>query len=298
MKLQLELYHGDTGINEWNILCELNPTEESACNPMRERHPPDRSLTHRNHLLFLIMNKRENARHQAFQDIAAFGTANAAILADATADTEARKKAKAKARTKFGEMKTIAKDIGDEDAKQKGGTTAQANTSRSVLRDALRTDLGLWAETADAISDELGRPEIMDRFRLPHGNNDPVLTARARAFITAVADLGLHNAFVEQGMEEDFEDELVERIEEFEGSSDDQSNAGSTETGAGSKIDTLVDKGMTVRKLLNSLIRNLFKKDSEIIGAWSRAHHVDRQGSRKKKDDDQAGGGTTPAPKP
>ena len=245
------------------------------------------------------MNKRENARHQAFQDIAAFGTANAAILADATADTDARKKAKAKARTKFGEMKTVAKAISDEDAKQKGGTSAQANTSRSVLRDALRADMGLWAETADAISDERGEPEIMDRFRLPHGNNDPVLTARARAFITAIAELALHDAFVEQGMEEDFEDELEERIEEFEGSSDDQSNAGNTETGAGSKIDDLVTKGMCVRKSLNSLIRNLFKKDSEVIGAWSRAHHVDRQGSRKKKKDDEGtSGGTTPAPKP
>ncbi len=105
---------------------------------------------------------------------------------------------------------------------------------------------------------------------------------------TAIAELALHDAFVEQGMEDDFEDELDERIEEFEGS-----NAGNTKTGAGSKIDTLVDNGMTVRKTINSLIRNLFKKDSAIIGAWSRAHHVDRQGSRKKKDD-EAGGGTPP----
>lgn len=139
----------------------------------------------------------------------------------------------------------------------------------------------------------------MDRFRLPHGNNDTILTGRARAFITAVAELSLHDAFVEQGMEEDFEDELEERIEEFEGSSDERSNAGNTETGAGSKIDALVEKGMVVRKLLNSLIRNLFKKDSEIIGAWSRAHHIDRQGSRKKKKDDEGtSGGTTAAPKP
>ena len=63
---------------------------------------------------------------------------------------------------------------------------------------------------------------------MPHGNNDTELAGTARAFIKSVGDLQLHDAFVEHGLEDDFEDALDERITDFEDSQDTQSAAGQT----------------------------------------------------------------------
>jgi len=123
----------------------------------------------------------------------------------------------------------------------------------------------------------------MDGFRMPHGNNDTELAGRARAFIKAVADLKLHDAFVEHGLDDDFEDALDERIGDFEDSKDTQSAAGQQSTGAADALGELITTGMGNRKSLEALVNNLFKGNATIIGEWTTASHVERQGSRKAK---------------
>ena len=243
------------------------------------------------------MNNRENARTKCFDTMAAFGTAKTAALADATTDSAGKKKAKAKARAKFGELDTLTVAIGKEVAKQQSGGKAIGTTNRGVLRDALNGDLRDWNRTAAGIAEDLKRPAIMDGFRMPHGNNDTELAGRARAFIQSVADLALHDAFVESGLEDDFEDALDERIEEFERSKDDQSTASQTTVGAGDALDELIKTGMGLRKTLDALVHNLFKGNATTIGEWATASHVERQGSRKKKDDGK-GDGTPEKPTP
>lgn len=164
------------------------------------------------------MNHRELARTTCFDNMAAFGKAKATALADAAADSDGRKKAKARA--KFGELDTLNVAIGKE-AKQQNGGKAVGTTSRGVLRDvphrrpprmeSHRRDGGgemeglVMGEQA-AVAEDLRRPEIMDGFWMPHGHKDTELAGRARAFIKSVADLKLHDAFVEHGLEADFED--------------------------------------------------------------------------------------------
>ena len=70
-------------------------------------------------------------------------------LADAATDSDGRKKAKAKARAKFGELDTLHVAIGKEVAKQQSGGKAVGTTSRGVLRDALTGDLREWNRTAE-----------------------------------------------------------------------------------------------------------------------------------------------------
>jgi hypothetical protein len=135
----------------------------------------------------------------------------------------------------------------------------------------------------------------MDGFRMPHGNNDTELAGTARAFIKSVADLSLHDVFVEHGLEDDFEDALDERITDFEASQDGQSTAGQTASGATDALDELIRTGMGIRKSLDALVHNLFKGNAAIIGEWAAAshveRHVERQGAPKAK---PAAGGTTP----
>ena len=243
------------------------------------------------------MNNRELARTTCFDNMSAFGKAKAAALADAAADSDGRKKAKAKARAKFGELDTLNVAIGKEVAKQQSGGKAVGTTSRGVLRDALTGDLREWNRTAAAIAEDLKRPEIMDGFRMPHGNNDRELAGTARAFIKSAAALELHDAFVENGLEDDFEDALEERIKAFEQSQGGQSNAGQEISGAGDALDETIKTGMGIRKSLDALIHNLFRGNAAIIGEWTTASHVERQGTRKKKDDggNPPAGGATPA---
>ena len=126
---------------------------------------------------------------------------------------------------------------------------------------------------------------------MPHGNNDTELAGRARAFIKSVADLTLHDAFVEHGLEDDFEAALDERITDFENSQSDQSAAGQQTTGAADTLDSLIPTGMGLRKSLDALVNNLFKGNATLIGEWATASHVERQGTRKAK---PAIGSTTP----
>ena len=229
------------------------------------------------------MNNRELARTTCFDTMSAFGKAKATALADAAADSDGRKKAKAKARAKFSELDSLTGSIATEVAKQQSGGKAIGTTSRGVLRDALTGDLREWNRTAAAIAEDLQRPEIMDGFRMPHGNNDTELAGTARAFIKAVAALALHDAFVEHGLEDDFEVALGERITDFEDSKDTQSAAGQETTGAADALGELITTGMGLRKSLDALVNNLFKGNATIIGEWATASHVERQGSRKAK---------------
>lgn len=242
------------------------------------------------------MNNRELARTTCFDNMSAFGKAKATALADAAADSDGKKKAKAKARAKFGELDTLNVAIGKEVAKQQSGGKAVGTTSRGVLRDALTGDLREWNRTAAAVAEDLKRPKIMDGFRMPHGNNDTELAGRARAFIKSVGDLKLHDAFVEHGLEDDFEDALDERIGDFEDSKDTQSAAGQETTGAADALGELITTGMGIRKSLEALVNNLFKGNATVIGEWATASHVERQGTRKAKP--APTGGTVPAPKP
>ena len=229
------------------------------------------------------MNNRELARTTCFDNMASFGKAKAATLVDAASDSDGRKKAKAKARAKFDELGILNTAIGKEIAKQQSGGRAVGTTSRGVLRDALTGDLREWNRTAAAVAEDLQRPEIMDGFRMPHGNNDTELAGRARAFIKSIATLALHEAFVEHGLEDDFEDALDERITDFEDSKDTQSVAGQETTGATDTLSELITTGMSIRKSLDALVHNLFKANATIIGEWSTASHVERQGTRKAK---------------
>ncbi|MEO6787633.1 MAG: hypothetical protein ABI318_16010, partial [Chthoniobacteraceae bacterium] len=126
------------------------------------------------------MNNRELARTICFENMTAFGKAHASDIADATADSAGRKTAKAKARAKFGELGALNEAIAKEVAKQQSGGKSIGTTSRGVLRDALNGDLREWNRTAAAVAEDLKRPEIMDGFRTPHGNNDTELAGRAR----------------------------------------------------------------------------------------------------------------------
>jgi hypothetical protein len=244
------------------------------------------------------MNNRELARTNCFDNMAAFGKAHTTDIADAAADSDGRKKAKAKARAKFTELDALNVAIGKEVAKQQSGGRAVGTTNRGVFRDALTGDLREWNRTAAAVAEDLKRPEIMDGFRMPHGNNDTELAGRARAFIKAVADLKLHDAFVEHGLEDDFEDALDERIGDFEDSKDTQSAAGQETTGAADALGELITTGMGIRKSLDALVNNLFKGNATVVGEWATASHVERQGTRKAKTAPGGTGTSTPAAKP
>ena len=112
---------------------ELDAYDNCLCSTLR---PPQQL-----HERTTPADNRELARTHCFDRMSAFGKAHATDIADVAADSDGRKKAKAKARAKFIELDTLNIAIGKEVAKQQSGGRAIGTTNRGVLRDALTGDL-------------------------------------------------------------------------------------------------------------------------------------------------------------
>lgn len=166
-----------------------------------------------------------------------------------------------------------------------GGTTA-----KSVQRDGIQASLKAINEGVAAVSAAQNRPELMDGFRMPHGDDD-LLKRTALAFATNAAEI--EDDLIALGFEEDFIEDLQERVRKF-GEADNDKNAGlQGQVGSGDGLDDVIDEGLLVLKQLNVLMKNLYKADAVKRGEWLTAAHVERvwtSGKKKPPTD-----GTTPA---
>ena len=123
---------------------------------------------------------------------------------------------------------------------------------------------------------------MLERFRLPNGNNDGKLVARARAFIAAVDELGIEAELIELEHDDNFLETLDARIEEFEQADDSQTGALQGRSVATRSLPSLTSRGLTILKGLNAITNNKYKSDAAKLGAWKTASHVERTGQKPK----------------
>ena len=155
-------------------------------------------------------------------------------------------------------------------------------TKAQELFDALGTVADGEAATAE------GTPEIMDNFRMPHGTNDTVIAARARAF--ADAALPLKAKFLALEHPADFIEALRQRVVDFENADSDQSTGLQDQVGATPSIDDLIDQGLVVLKQLDAIMHNKYAGNPEKLAAWLTASNIQRPSSNAKA--------SAPAPTP
>lgn len=223
------------------------------------------------------MNTRQSARVDAFKRSKQFGKDNAGDFNPKPPKTEATVWQNLQA-----ELATLIEAAEGKHAVQQGGAVGAATTDKAVLRDALMGDLRLINGSVGYLSEEKHDPAMMDRFRMPNGHNDAELVAKARAFLTAIEELGIEEELLGLAHDENFTDTLDARIEEFTGADDSQSGAEQQRVGATRSLPTVISRGLTVLKGLNAIANNKYQGDAAKFGAWKTASHIERTGQKPK----------------
>jgi hypothetical protein len=181
-------------------------------------------------------------------------------------------------------------------AVQAGGGFHQATAEQAVERLGLLELLRSVNRTVAAIAETRGEPGLMDRFRLPHGNNDTELATTGDAFATAITELNLAPAITDLGYEGDIVADLTVEAEEFRISEEEQGNALGDRVGATGSLPGLLKKGRTLVKSLDALIKNRFPKDAALLAKWTTAKHVTAAPSPDDEEDDDEEPTPPPAP--
>ncbi len=242
------------------------------------------------------MNSRELSRFDALKGSSTFGINNANDFKPLTGTikTKAQELFDALGTVADGEAATAkntvlgnliraiqAQDAGAGDFH--GGTTG-----KSVQRDGLLAVLRGFNKSAAAIASADKTPEIMDNFRMPHGMNDTVIAARARAFADAAGPL--KTKFLELEHPADFIEALRQRVVDFENADSDQNTGLQDQVGATASIDDLIDQGLVILKQLDAIMHNKYAGTPEKLAAWLTASNIQRPSVSAKQ--------PTPAPTP
>lgn len=192
---------------------------------------------------------------------------------------------------KFGEVKlalnTLIPQITGQQATQASGGYGQASMDQAVERQELVELLRSVNRTAGAIAIDKNDPGIMDRFRMPAVNNDALLVATGKAFAVAITELALAADFTDHGYEGDIVADLNAEAQDVQDAEADQGGAVQTQGGATATLPSLLRQGANLVKCLDAIIKNRFRNNPAMLGAWKIASHVESTGS---------GGETPPAP--
>lgn len=231
------------------------------------------------------MNAREQVRFDMLKRVADFGKNNAddfKPVPPAAQPTKAQKL--------FGDVDKALGDLSDAATGQQSGAGGfhAGTTSKAVQRDGLLAELRAINRSAAAIAAAQNKPEIMDTFRMPHGNNDTVLAAKARAFADAAESLKA--AFIELEHPANFIEALRQRVSDFENADSAQNTGQQNRSGATASISPALDAGLTAVKQLDAIMHNKYAGNPEKLAAWLSASNVARPSVAKQH--------PTPSPTP
>ena len=180
--------------------------------------------------------------------------------------------------------------LGGKEAIQKSGDYGMATGTKVTTRNQVEALVQKSNRTASSIAEASSTPEIMSKFRMPHGRGDEVLKTRANAMADAIDDLGLADEFEGHGLV-DFATTLRNAAQNFVVDSGAQGVAQSKQSGATQAIPGYIRTIKAAVKTLNALYHNVFDGDAETLGAWKTASHTEKvsvKNPRKQK--------ATPAP--
>lgn len=182
---------------------------------------------------------------------------------------------------------SVISSLGGTAAIQAGGDFGEETEGQRVLRSDVFEALRNVNRTMSAVAEDQETPEIMDRFRMPHGNNDGDLPAKLRAFATAIDELSLGDELAGHANVETAAS-LRAMATAFEGSEGEQGGALAGRAGATAQIPVHLRSGKAAVKTLNAIFSNKYKDNAELLTGWKTASRVQKSG----------GGGEDPAPAP
>lgn len=153
----------------------------------------------------------------------------------------------------------------------------QGTASKSSARAALRDDLEAINRTAHVMAFDI--PGLDDKFRLPRGGDQDLLTA-ARAYVVDATPLKAD--FIRFGLPADFIEDLNADIAAFEHATTAQNQSLEQKTASTAAIDDAISRSTKALKQLDAIMRNVLRDDVEMFTAWITASHVERVPRRRK----------------
>lgn len=152
------------------------------------------------------------------------------------------------------------------------GSVMEGSTSKAAARDQLRRDMEAISRTARAMA--MTVPGLEDKFRSPRSVSDQDLLVRARAF--AADALPLKAEFIRRGLPDNFLDELLSDVAEFEQAVNQKMQAREAQVAATAGIDDAIERGVDILRELDAIMRNKYANDPVSMAAWLSASHTER----------------------
>lgn len=243
------------------------------------------------------MDKRDRVRVEHLNRVGQFGVTNAA---DWTPQGGAQPTpAQAKAAALYQQLNApdtgfLALLEGFETGREIGSSGFHGGvTSKTTIRNGIMLDLSLWNEAAAAIASTQHKPEIMDGFHVPHGVSAEDFAARVNAIIAAATPLRAE--FIELAFDDNFLEDMGDRVKAFGEATDEKDTSLQGQTGAHGGLSATIRDALKVTKQLNVLMKNLYKAVPDKLAAWLTAAHIQRVGTSGKSKK-PAGGGTAGTP--
>jgi F0F1-type ATP synthase epsilon subunit len=213
------------------------------------------------------MNYFERQKQDIFLHVAKFGT-------DHTTDFPAE----SIAGTLLADLATVIRDL-DEHASAEVAQTGGKRLHQAHKLDA-RGDLVSRVQAISRTAKVVGLtvPNLEKKFVFTHDVTDRELISMARGFADNVAP---HVAvFTRYALPADFLDQLIAATTAFETSLEERHSVKTAKTGTMATIDTLVERGNTILKQLDVIVKNVYRKDETVLAAWKRALRPERQRSK------------------
>ncbi len=179
------------------------------------------------------------------------------------------------------ELKSIAGELNAASQEPKAARTSSRSYTSAKLTalNALREDLVAIARSAEVIA--VGNSKFKNTFILPDRRRKNELADAARQFIKDAQPVKADFRALE--MSESFLDQLQERLDAFEAT---QKGGASGVKGekvvASDAISTLVGRGSLAIDVLDVVIRNKYRGNTEALKAWEEASSLEFTPRRKK----------------
>jgi len=180
------------------------------------------------------------------------------------------------------ELDTVISDLGSHIADEAAhdGAASQGTDLRSSAREALRESMERIARTARALNE--GHPGFNAQFRMPVGNNDEDLIGAALGMANAASPADVKARFLSHAMPADFIADLEGDIAEFQTKITKQFGSVGDRKSSRVLINQKVEYGMSIKRQMDSVVRNHYHDRPEVLAEWETASHVER-GARRKK---------------
>ena len=182
-------------------------------------------------------------------------------------------------------LEEAIEDLGGKQAIQESNEFGEATGEQQGDRGEVEAMLRKINTTMASVAEEKQQPELMDRFRMPHGNGDTELAAKLKGFADAIDELALldelegHNLIVTT-------DALRQMATDLKEGAGSQGLARAKQAGATASIPEALKTARGCKKTFDAIYQNTYDGHTQMLAAWRSASHVERTGGKGKDEEE------------